>query len=130
MNYRIQQFLINIAFYIIPAVIVIMRHADERVYKRSAFGIFIVFIIVFMYLRKKHKYMKIKENKEIEDDHRKTLTIVYFYTRFAVFYTILVVAIYYIQFNFEQLVTTLILIAISLIIGAILRIDLANRTGK
>ena len=130
MRIKIQQLFINIFFYVVPAGIAIWRHAQASLeYKRSLLGIIIAIFIGYLYLKKKNKIMRIKETKEIEDDKRTVKNILYWYTKFATIYLVGFVTLFYVQFNFQSLTFTMELIAGSLIIGALLRINLASNSG-
>lgn len=125
---RFQQLLVNVFMYVIPAVIAIWRHAQVNIEsKRGMLGLVIVAVIFYNYAKKKNKYYRIKETKEIEDDKRTTKTIIYFYTKFAIMYVVLFLGLYYIQFNFKSLTATMQMIGGSLVVGALLRLDLAKR---
>ena len=134
MRVKVQQGFINYFFYVNTAIIIIWRHVNLTIKQTTSMLPFIMVgtvLLVFyiIYSKKKTKIMKIKETKEIEDNARTAKTIIYFYKRFVLIYVILFLLLYYVQFNFKSLTVTMELIAGSLLIGAMLRIDLANRTG-
>ena len=135
MKIRLQQYLINFFFYILTGIIIVLRHVDVTIEQTTSLLPFIIvgFIALVIYTiwsKKKTKIMRIKETKEIEDDKRKVGTIIYFYKKFIMIYLGIFFGLYYIQFNFRSLTGTMELVAVSLSIGAILRINLASNTGK
>ncbi len=89
----------------------------------------VVGIGVYFWMKRKNKVMKIKEVKEIEDNKRTVGTILYFYSKYAVIFILLFVLMYYVQFNFKPLIGTLEMIGGSLVIGVIIRLNLAISTG-
>jgi hypothetical protein len=84
---------------------------------------------IYFMMKKKNKIMKIREVKEIEDNKRTVGTITYFYSKFVVIFVLIFVLMYYVQFNFSPLIGTLEMIGGSLVIGALIRINLAMNTG-
>ena len=131
---KLQQILINLFFYIAPGIIFILRHIDMTMKETLSITPYILAglamgVGIYFMLKKKNKIMKIREVKEIEDNERKVGTIIYFYSKFVAIFLLIFVLMYYVQFNFSPLIGTLEMIGGSLLIGALIRLNLAMNSG-
>jgi hypothetical protein len=119
---------------VIPAIIIIIRHVDLTIEETTSIMPFVLIGIIvspFIYfkVKKRNEIMKIRETKEIEDNNRKVGTILHFYIKFSIIYFILFLMMYYVQFNFKPLTGTMQWVGLSLLVGSMLRINLAQKTG-
>lgn len=131
---KIQQGFVNLFFYITPSLIFIWRHIDLTARQTVSilpyvFTGLILGVGIYFMLKNKNKIMKIREVKEIEDNKRKAGTIIYFYSKFIAIFLLIFVLMYYVQFNFSPLIGTLEMIGGSLLLGALIRINLAITSG-
>ena len=131
---RIKQFFVTLFFYLIPPTIIVWRHVDLTIEQTTSIMPFVlvgVIFAVFLYfkMKKRNEIMIIRRTKEIEDNARTVGTILYFYSKFAVVFVIVFILLYYVQFNFKSLTGTMEWIALSLVLGALLRINLAQTSG-
>lgn len=131
---KIQQFLISLFFYIGPSIIFIWRHIDLTARETLSIAPYILAALVigvgvYFMLKKKNKIMKIREVKEIEDNNRKVGTILYFYSKFVAIFAFIFILMYYVQFNFSPLIGTLEMIGGSLLLGGLIRLNLAMNSG-
>ena len=126
MKKRLNSLLIFIFYVVIPTCIILIRHtnlADRTTFQKIGFTVLLISAIpIYLWQKKNNERMKIKRNKEIEDDNRTVSNELYFMKRFAFIYIIVYIALRMISFNFSRITMTLIMIASSLLIGAIIRI--------
>lgn len=125
---RLLRFAIFIFFIVIPFTIFFLRHAKMQTKIPSWVTIVAVGVVIYLIKKANRKY-KILEAKEIEDDKRTATVILFFYRQFVVIYLIVMIGFKYVQINFSSITWTMIYVGISLLIGGILRIHLANTTG-
>jgi len=131
---KLQQAFVNLFFYLAPSFIFIWRHIDLTARETVSIAPYIlaglaIGVGMYFMLKKKNKIMKIREVKEIEDNKRKVGTIIYFYSKFVAIFLLIFVLMYYVQFNFSPLIGTLEMIGGSLLLGALIRINLAINSG-
>ena len=125
---KILQLFIFLFLVVVPLSLLFYRHG--KMTQKIPTWVLIVSLVIVIWLVKKrnHKY-KILESKEIEDDNRTVKVILYFYKQFAILYIVVMIAFKYVQLNFVSISWTMVYIGISLALGGLLRIHLANTTG-
>ena len=119
----------------IPLTIFMIRHIQFGVSSKIKIEGFIpvaliVVIVFYIVVKRKAIRMRIIYAKEIEEDKRTAKNKNYYIRRYVALYIVALVVFTYLRFNFEEVVTTLLICGVSWFFAILNENDLANKYGK
>ena len=125
---RFLTLLIFLFYVLIPISLVLYFHVPIKT-QFSVIPFLIVGFILYRFSKSRHRIYTAKREKEEQEDSRTIKVELYFMRRFAYVFIIVIVSTFMIRFNFKEISITLILIGVSLLFGALVKLRRIQEFG-